>query len=894
MMRSLYSAVSGLKTHQTRMDVIGNNIANVNTEAFKSSSVTFSEIMYQTISGASAGNGATGTGGVNAKQIGLGVSTGSTTVSIETAGAAETTGNPFDLKLTDSQTTNFFIVSDGTNTMFTRAGSFYVDGNGYLCMSSTGYTLMGWQVDPTTGEIRKDTVSALQVMSPGNQTSQPEATQKAYVSGVLDKNDPNLSNEEGYVLALNFFDSLGYGYTGKFKVTPALDKNGEIKNAGEYHIELTDILDQAGTSILKDPTDPTGETYLPNMDPGRFFSTGEVEPVDVTTAQVAYDSSGNKYSIYNLGSDTTPALYTIDTFGNFYTVNANGASYETELDEKHLAYKLVKDADGNVFYATPNQIKNVSATTENLVKADGKNVLADSVPAFEYTLGAFEGTGSTKNTKSLYKIVDDKLYAVTKNPITGEYSSAAEATATKYAGKNGIEIFLTEKPETLTLGTPEATVGNYEYYEVNGSYYALDTTTGVLYSASKTNAIAASNFQVGNPDTQGLTATDFASDTVEYEDTLNNIKYYKHNGSKYAVDGNTNTVYEATWTDGTPASYSADTNDVVYVSVTDADNNVFFAKPETVIYGNTQTPSTVKTDGVPMYEIDGEWYTRDADKNLHKVDKNTLISEVDPFYVAYKDGQNALTYIEKTETLIPEDDPTFSDVKDKTYTTTKTVEKYTPYTIVFDQNNGKFVSCGVDNQAEGSSLMLNMADVIINRVVTDPDGDKNIFTSEDGFTTSNFSNIEIDFSKSMNYNNSGTSTMKALKGDTKGDGTGKKLGALTGLTVDNSGKIYGSYDNGNTVLLCQIACAQFANASGLEKVGENCYATTLNSGEFDGIGVEVDADGSSISTGELEMSNVDLSAEFTSMIITQRGFQANSRIITTSDTLLEELINLKR
>ena len=78
MMRSLYSAVSGLKTHQTRMDVIGNNISNVNTEAFKSSSVTFSEIMYQTTSSASAGNGAVGVGGVNAKQIGLGVATGAT------------------------------------------------------------------------------------------------------------------------------------------------------------------------------------------------------------------------------------------------------------------------------------------------------------------------------------------------------------------------------------------------------------------------------------------------------------------------------------------------------------------------------------------------------------------------------------------------------------------------------------------------------------------------------------------------------------------------------------------------------------------------------------------------------------------------------------------------
>ena len=95
-------------------------------------------------------------------------------------------------------------------------------------------------------------------------------------------------------------------------------------------------------------------------------------------------------------------------------------------------------------------------------------------------------------------------------------------------------------------------------------------------------------------------------------------------------------------------------------------------------------------------------------------------------------------------------------------------------------------------------------------------------------------------------------------------------------------------------MLCQISVAQFANASGLEKVGDNCYQTTLNSGDFDGIGVEISGDGSSIASGQLEMSNVDLSNEFTQMIITQRGFQANSRIITVSDTLLEELVNLKR
>ena len=145
-------------------------------------------------------------------------------------------------------------------------------------------------------------------------------------------------------------------------------------------------------------------------------------------------------------------------------------------------------------------------------------------------------------------------------------------------------------------------------------------------------------------------------------------------------------------------------------------------------------------------------------------------------------------------------------------------------------------------------------------------------------------------------NNNKQSTISAKPGTSSQDttGKGKKLGALTGLSVDTSGKIWGTYDNGNTELLCQIASAQFANASGLEKVGENCYTTTLNSGDFDGIGTEITADGSKMTSGQLEMSNVDLSTEFTDMITTQRGFQANSRIITTSDTLLEELVNLKR
>ena len=115
------------------------------------------------------------------------------------------------------------------------------------------------------------------------------------------------------------------------------------------------------------------------------------------------------------------------------------------------------------------------------------------------------------------------------------------------------------------------------------------------------------------------------------------------------------------------------------------------------------------------------------------------------------------------------------------------------------------------------------------------------------------------------------------------------------MEISQDGKIRASYDNGLSKLLGQIAVTKFANPAGLAKAGNNLYKTTLNSGEFDGTGIDITSDGEgSMESGVLEMSNVDLAGEFTEMITTQRGFQANSRIITVSDTLLEELVNLKR
>lgn len=200
--------------------------------------------------------------------------------------------------------------------------------------------------------------------------------------------------------------------------------------------------------------------------------------------------------------------------------------------------------------------------------------------------------------------------------------------------------------------------------------------------------------------------------------------------------------------------------------------------------------------------------------------------------------------------------------------TTNVMTALNSYTLQFDDTNGEFKT--IDG-VEFITLALE---------AVDPDG--------------RFSDIQVDFTNTTMYNNSGVSTIAATNGDTKGLGTGRRLGQMSGISISNDGRIYASYDNGMSRLLGQIAVAQFSNASGLEKDGDNLYKATQNSGEFDGIGVDIMADGGYMTTGVLEMSNVDLSSEFTEMITTQRGFQANSRIITVSDTLLEELINLKR
>lgn len=272
MMRSLYSGVAGLKTHQTKMDVIGNNISNVNTVGFKASQVLFRDVLYQTTQ--SATGASANSGGTNAKQIGLGASVATINVSHQ-SGSAQSTNNPYDLMINGS---SFFIVNRGGINYFTKVGAFNTDDAGNL-VTGNGDLVMGWQVDPDDPtQIRRDTVSALRPEAEEFKTAPPELTSKTYWSGGIAKTDPNLTTDEGVVKTVSIYDNLGNAYTVKMKVT----QNTGSESA--FDVAIVSITDANNVNII-DPTSGKYEARLDggaatikfNPDNGNFENVGGVD-----------------------------------------------------------------------------------------------------------------------------------------------------------------------------------------------------------------------------------------------------------------------------------------------------------------------------------------------------------------------------------------------------------------------------------------------------------------------------------------------------------------------------------------------------------------------------------------------------------------------------------------
>ncbi len=247
MMRSLYSGVSGLKAHQTKMDVIGNNIANVNTVGFKASRVTFSELFYQTTQVASGPNAETSTGGQNAKQIGLGTSLGAISVDVTGQGGTQSTGNPFDLKINGD---SFFVVQSGGSNYFTKAGNFTTDEAGNLVTQSGAY-VMGYTTEKAGEDLQTDQIRPLSVYGSQFANTDPAVTTNATYSGNINAEDAKFAAGQPITTFIPVYDNLGYKYEVQVNITKVSDTEYTVAADGVYSgNKLVDGLTCAMTGTL--------------------------------------------------------------------------------------------------------------------------------------------------------------------------------------------------------------------------------------------------------------------------------------------------------------------------------------------------------------------------------------------------------------------------------------------------------------------------------------------------------------------------------------------------------------------------------------------------------------------------------------------------------------------
>ncbi|MCR5701732.1 MAG: flagellar hook protein FlgE [Lachnospiraceae bacterium] len=397
MMRSLYSGVAGLKTHQTKMDVIGNNIANVNTVGFKSSQVLFKDVLYQTTQSAT---GATNnSGGTNAKQIGLG--TGVATVSVsQTSGSAQSTNNPYDLMINGS---SFFIVNRSGTNYFTKVGAFKTDDAGNL-VTGNGDLVMGWQVDPEDPtQIKRDQVTALRPEQEQNQTASPEMTSKMYMKGNIASVDPRLQTAEGVVTTVPIYDNLGYAYTVKYKITQ------DVTDPSLYNVAIDSIKDSNNEDILAAGYQAKLDVTTIKFDPdtGNFVGVGGSAGVNTTGLTIT--PTGDKGNVFqdHSSNDPTQWINSIEVdFSNLTMYSTKGGECDVEtvrggLDMTGAGRRVGSltdvsiDTQGKIYGVYDNGVTKLlgQVAVANFINPAGLEAIGDSLYKETQASGEFDGIG---------------------------------------------------------------------------------------------------------------------------------------------------------------------------------------------------------------------------------------------------------------------------------------------------------------------------------------------------------------------------------------------------------------------------------------------------------------------------------------------------------------------
>lgn len=872
-MRSLWSGVSGLQAHQVAMDVEGNNISNVNTTGFKYSRADFGTMFSQTVKIATAPTD--GRGGSNPLQIGLGVSVSSTT-RIHSQGSVQTTDKNTDVAINGD---GFFMVSDdgGLTRYLTRSGDFKLDAYGNF-VNNAGFVVQGWNINWDTQSIDSSRTPQNIFIDPGMHIPAAQSTEVAIKANLNSGLNIGTASRPLYSL-----DSV-HGFNQKTSETKDENDTGttQFYTTSKNSVEVTEKGVDAGSLFNAN---------------GQGLNLRDGQGIWVSYADAKYSTNSLGYNAFNsnLQQNQTAAFWgngnqktrldivingvviQNDTIGSIDEAIAYINTFTAPTDAREgTGVRAVKNADGSGIDfvndnadGTTDNMKNINliVNANNTAGELWNAVWDNNTQTFSFNQGNAGGGQQPTINKN-----GSSLWTATRQNLTPAPPAAGPITQIQFTGPANAKIITAHKyiysssPQTLPPmynpdggfnyipgtnaqppawnGTDAATIGSQNYYNaiINGSF--LNTNIRTFHTTEDLRELLQRDARYG-VDYDG-------SGTFAAADVNENVKVVVNSSGAFSltnVNENSNSPTLVTGGQGvlTFGPHNMNFNITAYtdergtVSTNDAFTKIFKGLDGSFPAGNQVKQSELLklsafSAGLEIYDSLGSKHTLE----VQFVKQSTT-----------QDGGNEWQMIirvpEPAEINTTGEGPNNIIVGTARFNNDGSLSNYNPRTINFSPNNGA---------APNQQIKLSFG----------------TSGSNDGLVSSN---------------SASTLTGQATDGYTSGN---LKPDAIR---VDDKGNILGEFTNGKTFAVAKMAMASVANNSGLEEIGGNLFKVTANSGNIV-VGEAGTGGRGEMKTSALEMSNVDLSRSLTELIIIQRGYQANSKTISTSDQMLQTLIQLKQ
>ena len=873
-MRSLWSGVSGLRVHQVGMDVEGNNIANVNTYGFKYSRVNYSTMFAQTM--AIATQPTDTTGGKNAKQVGLGVMAAATQ-RIHSQGSISGTDSNYDVAIEGN---GFFLVSnDGGKTRYlTRDGAFNQDAAGNF-VNSNGYIVQGWVRDPVTGRI--DTA-----LSPGNLSWDPAMNLPANPSSSIFLNAQLNSGRKITQETSRYIYSLDSAH-GRRTVTGAdNDENGT--KANQFYTKSNNSVDVTEKAV-DFASVFNGSTYEGlNLRNGQsfWFSYADAKFTTAHTGlnNVLFDPTNNnnqpnvifwgsenhKVSLditlngVNITSDAITGIDSAQSLINSYS-SKTGVEVSISSDKKSLIFTN-RNANG-----TEDNMKNIDLKVNQGNQAGELATINLGAQPPTYTINAATNNNSTWFTaanQNSEKVITAHRY---------EYSHSA------------VDIPAMHDPVS---GTPP-----FNAADLQGANQTAANAASRRYAAALIGDLNNTNARVFH--------------------STEDLRELMQRDARYGVDYNSlgnSAAGTVQWAQGGANANAANSNINLNVKLeVNSTGRYVFSNPAgtatlnnvqfDLVAGGTYGSTTIPAGGVTIApnttsSAENMTFQATAYKNEQR-----QISTNDALANLFKSMQGVLDAGNETKQSVSMVLSSFStslEMYDSLGTLHLLNVEWTKHETTVDGGNLWQMILRLDEPATFNAVGLARNNIIVGSVRFGNDGSLTSFEpTEFTFSGNNGSapnqRVELNLGASAGFNGlvSNEQTSALSQQQTDGYAPGVLKQGMQNMSIDQNGVIMGSFTNGITMPMGKIAMGNVVNEAGLQDMGNNLWAVSNNSGTLT-IGAPNVGGRGAFKSGALELSNADLSLSLTNLIVIQRGYQANSKTITTSDTMLNTLLQLKQ